>query len=717
MISRFQGAEYLRGIIAGPREKSYILPLNFLVGDKMSLHNKLKCWQNKTHLIYPDQLPVFRKSGEFVRRFSAKSSDSSLLYRQDADQFVVTILGPPNAGKSTLFNRLLDKDLNKAYRLNIERNQGGRYRRKKAMSQARIGYNSSNRRSGAMAIVSSIAGTTRDRRECIGRIGPTYFRLVDTAGVDGSIWQNNKTRNSTNKVSDKIINQVAESVEHDMMLQSLEAAKQADLILLMFDARRGVTSDLLEIAKWLRKLSCENSKSLELKRSGCVTLNLSELQSEILNKEITKEQICEIAEVNKLTPPARYVAILANKLEGDRWALDENGSIDDNQSSVYDHLAEATRIGLGEPIPVSAEFGDGLSDLAVIIEALSRRKKAFFDVFNGFESRSDTQKKETLLKVEKSLQLAILGRQNVGKSTLVNALLRESRVVTGAMPGLTRDAIAIEWHWQGRPVRIVDTAGIRKKSQRASLGNIEDSAVKDAMRALKTAEVAVLVVDAEAGLLQRQELAMLDAIVREGRSLVVAANKMDLLDINPDYRPEHYALQVQEQIAARIPILRNTPVVALSSLTGQKVDRLMPVVFDARARWAQEIPTNTLNRWLKEVLNIQPPPLMASQRPIKIKYIMQTKGRPPTFLLFANTDVLPISYLRFLVRNFQDTFQMYGMEVRLSIKKSSTNNPYHSAAPVRGGGSIGGKENRKQRNLKQLRTLGYVDKSRRARRL
>jgi GTP-binding protein len=210
-------------------------------------------------------------------------------------------------------------------------------------------------------------------------------------------------------------------------------------------------------------------------------------------------------------------------------------------------------------------------------------------------------------------------------------------------------------------------------------------------------------------MLQRQELAIADAVVREGRSLVVAANKMDLL-VDDEYTARDYATAVQEQIEARFPMLRKTPVVPMSSLTGENVHRLMPVVFNARDRWEQVINTGMLNRWLSEVLDTQAPPLH-NGRPIKIKYIMQTKGRPPTFLLFCNVEELPTSYLRYLTRNFQETFQMYGMEVRMAIKKSA-GNPYENKKKSKSIG-IGGWEGRQRRMIKSLKKTGAPPKRKR----
>ena len=461
-----------------------------------------------------------------------------------------------------------------------------------------------------------------------------------------------------------------------MIEQTLEAAKSADLILLMFDARVGVTSDLNETARWLRKVE----KDTKLRRRW-------------------KEE-------------KQHVMLLANKLEGDRWQYD-------NDSPVMDHLLEATRVGFGEAVPISAEHGEGMADIAVLIEELSERKREALgytrvDVIrlpSSEKSKSDGEDEK-----ERPLQLAILGRPNVGKSTLVNALLGEERVITGPIPGVTRDAIMVEWTWNNRPVQLVDTAGIRKITQRST--EIEDMSVQDANRAMKVADVAVLVLDAGAGNLQRQELAIADAVVKEGRALVVAANKMDLIINSGEeggvpYTPEQYANAVSEEIEGRLPMLRKTPVVPMSSLTGENVEQLMPVVFKARDRWERTISTGLLNRWLSDVIEAHPPPPMEGQRATKIKYVIQTKGRPPTFLLFSNVSQLPPHYMRHLARNFQDTFGMFGMEVRFSVKKSAKENPYEQKGSRRSGSGLGGREARKKRLMQSLKTTGAPPPTRR----
>lgn len=608
--------------------------------------------------------------------------NKSIPHSNDPSRIVVSILGPPNAGKSTLFNRLLDKAANRAYRLSADRHRPGRRRTHGRIGASTSQYNARRSKKDAIgggrlnalsakatasrsggsggsgtAIVSNVPGTTRDRRECVGRIGGTLFRLVDTAGVDGERLE---------LLAQSRRNQNGEGILMKFMMgQTLEAARQADLVFLMFDARVGVTADLLETARWLRKIS-------------------------------QREQ--DPAAQTAL--PDRQIFLLANKLEGDFWNFD--GSI------VLDHLTEATRLGFGEAIPISAHHGEGLADIAVLIEQAAVAKRQSLGILDD-----DTDLASNDSDKDKPLQLAILGRQNVGKSTLVNALLKQDRVIVGATPGLTRDAIAVEWTWKNRPVQIVDTAGIRKRSQRNHEDAIEDLSVEDALRAMKVADVAVLVLDAEARKLQRQELAIADAVLKEGRALVVAANKMDLI-VERGYSKRDFAEDVRAQLEARYPILRKTPIVPMSSLTGDSVHKLMPVVFRARERWSRKISTGELNRWIAEVMDGKPPPPV-SGRKARIKYVMQTKGRPPTFLLFCNVASLPENYLRFLTRNFQDTFEMFGMEVRMAVKLSASKNPYEPTGNRRGGSGLGGREARKKRTIRELKTTGTVDKHRRRR--
>lgn len=598
----------------------------------------------------------------------------------------ICILGPPNAGKSTLFNRLLCKETNRSYRLTVDKNNAkrragkGNSHVKKSRAQSLIGRSDFGKQSGAMAIVSATAGTTRDRRECIGRIGGTFFKLWDTAGVESAL-----TSQQLMIEEEKLKNMnISHKLRYDMMNQTVQAASESDLVLLMMDAKHaGVTSDLLETAKWLRKISSRIRNNNDP------------------SEEVGKNAANANGDNQRDTSDARTwskprIIVLANKLEGEHWNYE--GSV------VLENLREAERkLGFGEIIPISAQHGEGMADIAVIIENLNHaaeieRQKT--ESTQPSDSWYDDQDKSEDDK-EKPLQLAILGRQNVGKSTLVNALLKKDRVIVGATPGLTRDAIKVDWYWKGRPVQLVDTAGIRKRQSRDHCDDIEDLAVQDAMRAMKVADVAVIVLDAEARMLRRHELAIADAILREGRALVVAANKMDLI-VEKDYSKEEFANAVRDQLESRFPILRKTPIVPMCAKTGECVQDLMPVVFDARDRWAQTISTGKLNWWLQDLLIGHPPP-MVNGKPVRIKYIIQKKGRPPTFILFCNTDAIPDNYSRYLMRHFQDTFKMYGMEIRLSIRKSANTNPYDvSGKRSRGGFGVGGQVAQRKRKQKEF---------------
>jgi GTPase len=360
---------------------------------------------------------------------------------------------------------------------------------------------------------------------------------------------------------------------------------------------------------------------------------------------------------------------------------------------------------------------------------------------------------------------------------VVNALLKRERVLTGPTPGVTRDAISIEWSWEGRPVQLVDTAGMirlhsnykvgqpssikkvklasspssssslnrefagdgsgRGADKRLEMQNIQiqDMAVKDALRAMKMTDVAVLVLDAGAKRLHRRELALAKAVLDEGRALVIAANKMDLVlqkvqhyhrddddddydnddaedEDNGSYTKSDFTRDVRDQLESRFPMLRQTPIVPMSSLSGEGVHDLMPVVFRARDRWALTISTGELNRWLEDVLMVHQQSSVTHETN-KIKYIMQTKGRPPTFLLFLNgsSSTISDSTLRFLTRQLQDSFQMYGMNVRLIAKNSSKGDIRPKRK--RGGSGLGGHEARKKRTIKLLQTTGSPKKQRR----
>ena len=830
------------------------------------------------------------------------------------DLVKVAIMGPPNAGKSTLFNRLLDKTANKTYRLlsqkqkKPEQNSGRRQqpqqqqRRRRRRRKDKGRFSTSllqNQYHGGMAIVSNVPGTTRDRRHGIGRIGQVYFQLMDTAGIDGdrldhyhhpiqhqqeqeqegnknhrtttttttkterhailhkkrpkhyqggfsvstkaqqwtqqqqasSSSSSSSSRTTISKTNNKLLlsssvlfppkdnptnTQTAmnnalltpRDILHPMVQQALEAAREAHLILLLFDARLGLTLDFYETCRWIRRYANpnqdNNTQKYKKKKNKNKNKNIKNnnnnnnkrfrhLETKGVDESEEEEEEEDLS--SQLPPPQppkvkQRVLILANKLEGDYW--------DHDDSPVLEHLTEVARTGFGSAIPISALHGDGMADLAVhiheiqqellqqehyerLIHAQSRIEQAqqyrqqkeqeqqqqqeqqpegamAGEAEDALEEQNDKEEEEekweekddiddetqheeneeeekeeeedeyitpafpeppTLESIknrhgdQQPLQLAILGRVNVGKSTLVNALLREDRVITGPMPGLTRDSIQIEWSYKGRPVHLVDTAGLRKPSKRTD-DVIEEMAVLDALRAMKVAHVAVLVLDAGARMLRRHELAICQTVLKEGRALVVAANKMDLVVDGREYTAKDFEQGVREQLEFRYPMLRHTPILPMSSITGEGVDKLMPAVFHARDRWSKTIATGQLNRWLEEVLDEHAPPYVDG-RPAKIKYMIQTKGRPPTFLLFCNTLQIPDLYMRYLTRQFQESFDFYGMDVRLILKHSATSNPFDTRK-TRGGFGLGGRDFRFKRNWARFKRTGSIQREKKRRR-
>lgn len=473
--------------------------------------------------------------------------------------FTLAIVGRPNVGKSTLFNRLVGKKL---------------------------------------AIVDDTPGVTRDRREGEGRIADLEFRLMDTAGLEEGD---------------------AGSLPDRMRQQTQQAVEDADIALMLYDARAGVTPTDEHFAAWLR-------------RSG--------------------------------TP----VILGANKCEG---------------SAVVDGIYEAFALGLGEPIGLSAEHGEGLAELyGAIVEAL---KEQGIDPYEDEdkdagprERKDDTGPVEGDLEYEfvdpeadaeedtRPLRLAIVGRPNAGKSTLINHLLGEDRMITGPEAGLTRDSIAVDWEWDGLPVKLFDTAGLRRSANVTE--KLEKLSVADTMRAVQFAEVVVLLLDAEIGI-EKQDLKIAERVVSEGRALVVALNKWDSVD---DRLEVHR--QLKDALTKSLPQLKGVKVLNFSALTGAGTQKLMPVVAEAYELWNSRIPTAGFNRWLADTLEKHPAPSVAGRR-IKIRYGAQIKTRPPTFSLFCNRpDALPDSYKRYLENELRRDFDLPGVPLRLHLRKSA--NPY-----------------------------------------
>jgi GTPase len=369
-----------------------------------------------------------------------------------------------------------------------------------------------------------------------------------------------------------------------MQAQTARALADADVALLVIDAREGVTEADRHFANWLR-------------RAG------------------------------------KPVLLLANKAEG-RAALPA--------------ISEAYRLGLGDPVSVSAEHGLGLDEL--------------YERLASFSPAGDREPTEH----EHVLQLAIVGRPNVGKSTLANRLIGEERLLTGPEAGITRDAIAVEWQWHGRPLRLVDTAGIRRKPRVE--GKLEQLSVADALRTIRFAESVILVMDAVQPL-ERQDLTIARLVAEEGRALVLAVNKWDAVD-----GPVELLRQLRERVSVSLPQLHGIALVPVSGLTGLGLDALMAAVFHAGEVWNRRVRTADLNRWLAAVQERNPPPLVAGRR-LRLRYVTQVNIRPPTFALFASKPgELPDSYRRYLVNALRQDFDLAGTPIRVMLRKGR--NPY-----------------------------------------
>jgi GTP-binding protein len=448
--------------------------------------------------------------------------------------FTVAIVGRPNVGKSTLFNRLV----------------GAR-----------------------RALVDDEPGVTRDRREGEGRLGDLTFKVIDTAGLEDA---------------DR------ESLSGKMQAQTAAAMAQADAVLFLVDARAGTTAVDRAFANLVRK-------------SG---------------------------------KPAILVANKSESRAGEAGVL------------------ESYALGLGDPVAVSAEHGEGLADLYGALRTALPEATAETDPDQVPDSAVEDQ--------QKPIRIAVVGRPNTGKSTLINHLLGEERLLTGPEAGITRDAIAVDLAWRGQRLRIYDTAGLRRRSRVAE--KLEKLSVADALNAIRFAEVVIVLVDAQAPF-EEQDIRIADLVEREGRALVIGINKVDLIERQPGVRP-----RLREEADRALPQVKGVPVVALSATSGEGLDRLMAAVMDAHAVWNRRVPTAALNRFLSQALEAHPPPAIAGRR-IRLDYMTQPKSRPPTFVLFSSrASSLPETYRRYLVNGLREVFALPGTPIRLVLRAKA--NPY-----------------------------------------
>ncbi|WP_050929964.1 ribosome biogenesis GTPase Der [Aestuariivita boseongensis] len=463
--------------------------------------------------------------------------------------FTLAIVGRPNVGKSTLFNRLVGKRL---------------------------------------ALVDDQPGVTRDLREGAARLGDLRFTVIDTAGLEEA---------------------TDDSLQGRMRRLTERAVDMADICLFMIDARAGVTPTDEVFAEILRKRSA-------------------------------------------------HVILAANKAEG---AAADAGVI------------EAYSLGLGEPIRLSAEHGEGLIELYAHLQPLAdqfadRAEQDAPDTDVDLEEGEADEDATPIPTKSKPLQVAVVGRPNAGKSTLINRILGEDRLLTGPEAGITRDAISLQVDWQGTPMRIFDTAGMRKKAKVQE--KLEKLSVSDGLRAVKFAEVVVVLLDAAIPF-EQQDLRIADLAEREGRCVVVAVNKWDV-----EEHKQEKLRALREAFERLLPQLKGAPLVTVSAKTGKGLDRLHDAILRAYDVWNRRVPTAALNRWLTGMLEQHPPPAPQGKR-IKLRYMTQAKTRPPGFVVMcSHPDKMPESYTRYLVNGLRNDFDMPGTPIRLHLRGQGDKNPY-----------------------------------------
>ena len=446
--------------------------------------------------------------------------------------FTVAIIGRPNVGKSTLFNRLVGQKL---------------------------------------ALVDDEPGVTRDRREGAARLGDLDFTVIDTAGLDEG---------------------GRGSLTARMQEQTEAAIRLADALMFVVDARAGLTPTDRAFADFARRAD-------------------------------------------------KPVLLVANKSEGKHG---DAGAM------------EAYALGLGDPIQISAEHGEGMGELYDALRALMPEPLEDAEASEADEDEDSSR----------PIRVAIVGRPNAGKSTLINHLVGEERLLTSPEAGTTRDSIAVDIDWKGHFFRLFDTAGLRRRSRIEE--KLEKLSVADALRAVRFAEVVVLLMDAQ-NRFEEQDLRIADLIEREGRALVIAVNKWDLMPGKPG---QISALRADAD--HWLPQVAGVPIVAVSGLMGEGIDRLMQAIVDAYAVWNKRVPTSALNRWFEQAIQANPPPAVSGRR-LKLNYITQTKARPPSFVLFCSrADAIPQSYLRYLTNSLREAFALPGTPVRITLREKQ--NPF-----------------------------------------
>jgi GTP-binding protein len=462
----------------------------------------------------------------------------------------VAIVGRPNVGKSTLFNRLVGRKI---------------------------------------ALVDDTPGVTRDRREADGRIADLHFKVLDTAGYE---------------------DRTDGSLEDRMRQQTEIAIRDADVILFMIDARAGVTP-------------------------------LDERFAQVLRKA------------------GKDVHLIGNKAEG---------------KAADPGLMEAYSLGFGEPVAISAEHGQGLADLHAIVskavDAAAEREAAAappaLDQMPAVDvdlPEDDGSSEDGVVKrwdPSRYLNVAIIGRPNAGKSTLINRMVGEERLLTGPEAGITRDSILVPWEYEGRVINLVDTAGMRRKARIEQ--KLEKLAVSDSLRSIQYAEVVVLLLDAQIPF-EKQDLALADLVEREGRAMVIAVNKWDTIEDKNEKLAE-----LREQCERYLPQLRGIPLVTISGLQGRNIDKLMQAIFAVERRWNGHVSTAKLNRWLGAMVESHPPPAVSGRR-LKLRYMTQAKIRPPSFIIFASRpEVVPNAYQRYLVNGLREAFDLPATPIRLWLR-------------------------------------------------